>query len=394
VSDGADHDRVVELLGELVAFPTVTGESNLALIDRCRSLLEDVGATTTVTTDPSGTRANLFATIGQPVDGGVVLSGHTDVVPPGDLGWESPPFAIDVRSGRVHGRGTVDMKGFIACVLAVAPHAAAADVQRPLHVALTYDEEVGCRGAPRLLEELARTGPRPAAAIVGEPTMLGVITAHKGCFEYTTTITGREGHGSLPAEGVNAAEFGARYVARLLTLRDELADRAPPSSGFTPPETTLNVGRVDGGTARNVVAGRCTIEWEFRPVQASDASFVHAEVEALEAALTGQMQQVDPAAGIATVTEGAVDGLEDDPDSAALALCRRLLGEPTAEAVSFSTEAGLYQRAGIPATVCGPGSIAVAHQPNEYIELDQHDRCTEMLSRLVAELAVTHPART
>lgn len=384
-------DLVLELLEELVAFPTVTGESNLALIDRCRVLLEDAGATTTTTTDPSGTRANLFATIGPAIDGGVVLSGHTDVVPPGVDGWDSPPFSTDVRTGNVHGRGTVDMKGFIACVLAVAPEAAAADLRRPLHVALTYDEEVGCRGAPSLLAELARTGPRPAAAIVGEPTMLGVISAHKGCFEYTTTITGREGHGSLPAEGVNAAEYGARYVARLLELRDELAARAPAASVFTPPETTLNVGRIDAGTARNVVAGRCVIEWEFRPVQPSDVTVVEDAVAALESRLVAEMQQVDPTAGITTVVEGAVDGLEDDGESAALALCRRLLGDPTVDVVPFSTEAGLYQRAGIPAVVCGPGSIEVAHRPNEYVELEQLDGCLEMLERLVAELAAPDP---
>lgn len=381
------RDRALGLLEELVAFPTVTGEPNLALIDRCRVLLEEVGATTTTTTDPTGTRANLFATIGPAADGGVVLSGHTDVVPPGVDGWDSPAFSTDVRGGRVHGRGTVDMKGFIACVLAVAPAAAAAGLRRPLHVALTYDEEVGCRGAPSLLAELARTGPRPAAAIVGEPTMLGVISAHKGCFEYTTLITGREGHGSLPAEGVNAAEFGARYVARLLELRDELAVRAPADSVFTPPETTLNVGRIDAGTARNVVAGRCVIEWEFRPVQPGDATFVEGAVDALESRLVAEMQQIDPTAGITTVVEGAVDGLEDDGESAALALCRRLLGAPAVDVVPFSTEAGLYQRAGIPAVVCGPGSIEVAHRPNEYVEVEQLDRCLEMLGRLVTELA-------
>lgn len=381
------RDRALGLLEELVAFPTVTGEPNLALIDRCRVLLEEVGATTTTTTDPTGSRANLFATIGPATDGGVVLSGHTDVVPPGVDGWDSPPFSAEVRGGRVHGRGSVDMKGFVACVLAMAPEAAAAGLRRPLHVALTYDEEVGCRGAPSLLAELARTGPRPAAAIVGEPTMLGVISAHKGCFEYTTTITGREGHGSLPAEGVNAAEVGARYVARLLELRDELAARAPATSVFTPPETTLNVGRIDAGTARNVVAGRCIIEWEFRPVQPGDATVVQDAVAALEARLVAEMQQVDPATGITTVVEGAVDGLEDDGESAALALCRRLLGDPAVDVVPFSTEAGLYQRAGIPAVVCGPGSIEVAHRPNEYVELEQLDRCLEMLGRLVAELA-------
>lgn len=383
------RDRVLELLEELVAFPTVTGESNLALIDRCRVLLEEVGAATTTTTDPTGTRANLFATIGPATDGGVVLSGHTDVVPPGADGWDSPPFCIEVRADRVHGRGTVDMKGFIACVLAIAPEAAAVGLRRPLHVALTYDEEVGCRGAPHLLAELARTGPRPAAAIIGEPTMLGVTSAHKGCFEYTTTITGREGHGSLPAEGVNAAEFGARYVARLLELRADLAARAPADSVFTPPETTLNVGRVDGGTARNVVAGRCVIEWEFRPVQPGDTTVVEDAIEDLESRLVAEMQQVDPTAGITTVVEGAVDGLEADPGSAALALCRRLLDDPVIDVAPFSTEAGLFQRAGIPAVVCGPGSIEVAHQPNEYIELDQLDRCLEMLGRLVTELATT-----
>ena len=379
--------RALELLGELVAFPTVTGTSNLALIDRCRTLLEEVGAVTTTTTDPSGTRANLFATIGPAVDGGVVLSGHTDVVPADPGEWRSPPFTVDVRNGRVHGRGTVDMKGFIACVLALAPTAAAADLQQPLHIALTHDEEVGCRGAPLLLDELSRTGPQPSAAIIGEPTMLGVISAHKGCFEYTTTITGRAGHGSLPATGVNAAEYGARYVTRLLELREELAARAPDDSVFTPPETTLNVGRVDGGTARNVVAGHCVIEWEFRPVQASDAAFVQAAVAALEARLTAEMRRIDGDAGITTVTEGAVDGLADDPDSPALALCRRLLGDPATDVVSFSTEAGLFQRAGIPAVVCGPGSIEVAHRPDEFIGLEQLDRCLEMLGRLVDELA-------
>ncbi|MDX1448118.1 MAG: acetylornithine deacetylase, partial [Acidimicrobiia bacterium] len=320
-------------------------------------------------------------------DGGVVLSGHTDVVPADEDNWTGAPFLAMRREQRIYGRGAVDMKGFIACVLASAPALAAADLARPLHIALTFDEEVGCRGAPILVSELVRTGPMPAAAIIGEPTGMRIIDAHKGCYEYTTRITGLAGHGSVPAIGVNAVHYGARYVTRLMEIGRLLEDRVRPDSPYDPPFTTVNVGVVNGGTARNVVAGDCVIEWEMRPVTRADAEFALAGVAAIEEELTAEMRTVHPAAGIETQTEGAVDGLEKVEESAAVELCRRLVGDLPAEVVSFGTEAGIFQAAGIPAVVCGPGSIEVAHRPDEYIEISQLEACLHMLANLQSHLS-------
>ncbi|HSJ29657.1 MAG TPA: acetylornithine deacetylase, partial [Acidimicrobiia bacterium] len=352
------------ILGDLIGFPTVTSDSNLDLIAYCDARLRAAGAATTVTRHPSEEKANLLATIGPAVDGGVVLSGHTDVVPADEEAWTGAPFVAMRREQRIYGRGAVDMKGFIACVLAMAPRFAAADLRRPVHVALTFDEEVGCRGAPILVSDLLRTGPMPAAAIVGEPTEMAIIDAHKGCYEYTTTIAGLAGHGSAPAAGVNAVQMGARFVTRLMELGRLLESRAPVDSPYDPPQTTINVGTMNGGTARNVVAGECIVEWEMRPVRRSDADLVLAGVQAVEEELRAEMRSVHPGAGIVTHTEGAVDGLEKDPDSAAVRLARALLGDRPTSVVAFGTEAGIFQAAGIPAVVCGPGSIETAHRPD------------------------------
>lgn len=385
---GLPVDDTLEALSRLVAFPTVTGESNLDLIDHARARLREVGARTTVIHDEDRRRANLLATIGPDVDGGVLLSGHTDVVPVTDEGWTDPPFTATLRDGRVHGRGTVDMKGFIACVLAMAPRFAAADLAVPVQVALTFDEEVGCHGAPLLIAELARTGPRPSVAIVGEPTAMGIVGAHKGCYEHTTAIAGVEGHASAPDEAVNAIDYAVRYVARLMELRAELGRRAPADSPFRPPGTTISIGTIDGGIARNVVAGACSFDWEVRPVGRADADHVATAVAEFEAELRAEMQARDPASAVATTTVGAVGGLEMVLDSPAVALGRVVLDDPRAEvrAVSFGTEAGLYQQAGIPAIVCGPGSIEVAHRPDEYVTVEQLTRCLDALDRLADHL--------
>jgi acetylornithine deacetylase len=279
------------------------------------------------------------------------------------------------------------MKGFIACTLAMASTFAAAGLRRPVHVALTFDEEVGCRGAPILVSDLVRNGPMPAAAIVGEPTEMAIIDAHKGCYEYTTTIGGLAGHGSAPGLGVNAVQTAARYVSRLMDLGKLLEERAPAESPYEPPHTTINVGVVTGGTARNVVAGECAVEWEMRPVTKSDADFVLAGVEAVEQELLGEMRHVHPEASIVTHTEGAVDGLEKVPDSAAVALARELLGDQQTSVVSFGTEAGIFQAAGIPSVVCGPGSIETAHRPDEYVEISQLEACLDMLTALTTHLS-------
>jgi acetylornithine deacetylase len=269
----------------------------------------------------------------------------------------------------------------------MAPTFAAAPLLRPVHFALTFDEEVGCRGAPLLVAELLRTGPRPAAAIVGEPTEMRIIDAHKGCYEYTTRVVGLAGHGSAPDLGVNAVQIASRYVTRLLELGRALEERAPHASPYDPPHTTINVGTVSGGTARNVVAGECVIEWEMRPVTRADADFVFAGVRATERELESEMRSVHADAAIVTVTEGTVDGLEVDRDSAAVALARQLLGDQPTSVVSFGTEAGIYQAAGIPTVVCGPGSIEMAHRPDEYIEISQLEACLDMLSTLTTHLS-------
>jgi len=379
------RDDAIAILSDLIGFPTVTGASNLELIAYCQDRLEQVGAEIQLTHDADGQRANLLARVGPPVAGGVVLSGHTDVVPADPEGWTSPPFVATLRDGAIHGRGAVDMKGFIACVLAMAPRFAAANLARPVHIALTFDEEVGCVGAPLLIEQLL-TGPLPAAAIVGEPTELAIVEAHKGCYEYTTAFVGTEGHASSPRLGVNAVEYAARFVTALLELGEELRERVSTDSPFEPPEATLSVGRVEGGSARNVIAGTCTVEWEFRPVTRDDAAFTLDRVRGIEAALLEQMRAVHPAASIQTVTVGAVDGLERTPEDAATTLVQHLLDDPPRQVVPFGTEAGLYKQRGIPAVVCGPGSIAVAHQPDEHVTLGQLERCLAMLDRLIEHL--------
>ena len=269
-----DAERTLEAtvahLQELIGFPTVTSEANLALIDYAKRELERLGARTVLTHDADGGKANLFATIGPDVDGGVVLSGHTDVVPVSGQAWDTDPFTAHEADGRIFGRGSCDMKGFIAAALAKAPQFAAADLKRPVHFAFTYDEEIGCFGAPVMLAELTRSGPKPAVAIIGEPTGMRIIEGHKSGYEFTTEFVGLEGHASQPDNGVNAVEYAVRYIARLLELGDA-ARRQPGDDAFDPPWTTVNVGHIAGGIARNVIAKSCSVEWEIRSVTSSQA---------------------------------------------------------------------------------------------------------------------------
>lgn len=380
-------DHTISILGDLIAFPTVSSESNLDLIRYAGAHLEEHGAEVETYADATGTKANLFATLGPKVDGGIVLSGHTDVVPVADQEWNSDPFTMEQRDGRTYGRGACDMKGFIAAALATAPAVARADLKRPLHFAFTYDEEVGCLGARELMTEIAGAGIRPSIAIIGEPTEMRVIQGHKGCCEYTVEFTGLEGHGSLPDHGVNAVEYAVRYVARLMELREQLQGRSPKGSRFDPPWTTLQVGRLSGGVAHNVIPGSCTLDWEMRPVRKSDGDFVKSEIAAfVETSLRPAMQRVSPAADIVTHVVGEVDGLKPMPDSEAVRLVSELTGANTADVVSFGSEAGLFQNLGVSTVVCGPGSIEQAHKPDEYVALDQLEQCLRMLTRLLPKL--------
>ena len=377
------RDPAMLLLGDLVGFPTMTSESNLDLIEYAADHLRPHATDIRLTHDEDGLKANLLATIGPMVGGGVLLSGHTDVVPADEADWTGAPFVAMRREQRIYGRGTADMKGFIACALAMAPTFAGADLQRPIQIALTFDEEVGCRGAPTLIADLLANGPKPAAAIVGEPTEMAIITAHKGCYEYTTTITGVEGHGSQPDLGMNAVHQGARFIGRLIELSEALRGRAPAASPYDPPHTTISAGTIGGGSARNVLAGECVIEWEMRPISKTDADFALAEVASFE---KEAREAMGPDTALVTVREGEVDGLEHDPESPAMRLMQDLLDTKDTGVVPFGTEAGLYQMAGIPAVVCGPGSIEVAHQPDEHVGLDQLEACLDMMERLAGRL--------
>ncbi|MEX0957121.1 MAG: acetylornithine deacetylase [Rhizobiaceae bacterium] len=380
--------RTREILAELIGFPTVSADSNLELITYAATLLSEAGAALSMSRDETGEKANLFATLGPQIDGGIVLSGHTDVVPVDGQEWTSDPFTLAERGGLLYGRGACDMKGFIAACLAMAPAFAETELKRPLHFAFTYDEEIGCFGARALMDELARAEVRPAVAIIGEPTEMRVIEGHKGCYEYTTEFTGLEGHASEPDRGVNAVEYAARYIARLLDLGEQLKSRAPAGSRFEPPWTTLQVGRITGGAARNMIAGSCEVEWEMRPVQTSDSDFVKSDLsDFVDTILRPAMHAVSPDANIVTHTIGEVGGLQVATESEARAIVTELTGATEADVVAFGTEAGLFQAAGMSAVICGPGSIAQAHKPDEYIALDQLQACLDMLGKLKTRMS-------
>ena len=375
-------------LDKLIAFPTVSSESNMDLINYAANFFDDLGADVHLSHNPDGTKANLFASIGPRENGGVVLSGHTDVVPVEGQDWTSDPFSAVHKDDRVIGRGACDMKGFIACALASAPAFQALELTRPLHIALTYDEEVGCLGAPVMLNALADLGIRPNVAIIGEPTGMQIIEGHKGCYEYTTQIRGLEGHGSLPDAGVNAVESAVRIIHELLETGETLRQRAPVDSRFTPPWTTVSVGKIEGGIARNIIAKDCTFEWEIRPVQRSDSDLVWDRLHTLiDGSLLPEMQKRYEGAYIRTETAGEVDGLEPMSDSEATALVRELTGGNTTDVVSFGTEAGLFQNAGISTVVCGPGYIDQAHRPDEFVDVEQLNACLRMIERLKGKLS-------
>ncbi len=380
-------DDTKAILAELIAFPTVSSDSNLDLIAWCAGRLEALGARCEVSRDATGAKANLFATIGPDVDGGVVLSGHTDVVPVEGQEWSNDPFEAVERDGLIYGRGSCDMKGFIACALALAPRIAAADLKRPVHFALSYDEEVGCLGAPVMLKALAESGRRPGICIIGEPTSMRIIEGHKGCCEYTTRFSGLAGHSSAPGLGVSAVEYAVRYAGRLLELRRELVERTPSGSRFQPPESTMQLGGIRGGIAHNVIADQCALDWEVRPVVDADIDFVKREIGAYVAGtLLPAMRAIHPQASIETEVIGEVIGLEPVPESEACELVAELTGSNTREVVAFGTEAGLFQRLGISAVVCGPGSIGQAHKADEFVAVEQLGQCLEMIGGLVTRL--------
>lgn len=380
-------DQTTRILSDLIAFPTVSADSNLDMIAYLANRLEDCGAHVDVLSDETGRKANLFATLGPQRDGGIVLSGHSDVVPVTDQSWATDPFKMVERDGQIFGRGACDMKGFIAATVAMAPLFAQQVRDRPLHFAFTYDEETGCIGAGHLVQNLIERSIKPSLAIIGEPTSMRIVEGHKGCYEYSTHFQGLEGHGSAPDLGVNALEFATRYVMRLLDLRDELKLMAPNDSRFEPPWTTVNIGSLNGGHVHNVIAPKATVDWEMRPIQSSDADFVKEALKTYcDEVLLPSMHSVYPDAFIETEVIGEVEGLIPTNKNEALKIMSELTGANGADVVSFGTEAGLFQSLGMDVVVCGPGSIEQAHKADEFIAIDQLAQCIKMLERLGSKL--------
>ena len=378
----------ISLLGELIAFPTISETSNLEMIADLAQRLEECGAKVDVYHDDTGEKANVFATLGPETDGGIVLSGHTDVVPVADQDWSSDPFKMEERDELLYGRGSCDMKGFIAAAVAMAPRFAEAVQDRPLHFAFTYDEETGCFGARALVDSLAARGITPGVAIIGEPTSMRIIEGHKGCYEYSTHFHGLAGHGSSPDKGVNAVEYAARYISRMLELKDELRSRAPADSRYDPPWTTINTGGLHGGVAHNVIASAASLDWEMRPVQKTDADFVKQSLASYcEHTLLPAMRAISPDADIVTETIGEIQGLVPTDINEAKDIMMELTGANGADVVPFGTEAGIFQDYGMSAVVCGPGSIDQAHKADEYVPIDQLRQCLDMMDRLCAKLS-------
>lgn len=370
------------MLCDLVGFDTTSRNSNLPLIDHIADYLSGHGASIRLIPSADGTKANLFATIGPDIPGGVVLSGHSDVVPVDGQKWSTDPFTLMEADGRLYGRGSADMKGFIAAALAMTPRFTEMDLQRPIHFAFSYDEEVGCLGVGRLIDVVLSELPRPAAVIVGEPTSMQIASAHKGICAMTTTVRGREAHSSRPQDGVNAIEAAASLVSYLYRLCDELAatDR---DDRFEPPFTTFNLGQIAGGDALNIIARECLLNWEFRPIPGTDPAAIITRVEAwVEEELLPGMHATDPSCAIENICEFVVPPLDAPEGSVAEAIARKATGLNSTGTVAFVTEASLFADAGVPAIVCGPGDIAQAHQPDEFIEVAQLDACLGFLERI------------
>ncbi len=373
-----------EMLAKLIAFDTTSARSNRALIDFVRDYLAGHGIESRIIADDWQNKANLYASLGPNKAGGVVLSGHTDVVPVTDQPWSADPFTLREADGKLYGRGTCDMKGFIALALALVPEMQAAGLKRPIHIALSYDEELGCLGAPRMLADIKANLPLPEVAIVGEPMRLKLGNRHKGCYGFDLTITGRDGHSSATHRGVSAIAYAARAIAYLEDMAERFRREGPLDNGFDPPYTTFNVGEIGGGTAVNIIARHCKVAWEFRPIPAVDPRTVIAEVEAfLNGNLVPRMRERAPEAGIAMSEACVVPPLVPKPGSPAEALARRLTGANDTVGLAFGTEAGQFQEIGIDAIVCGPGSIEQAHQPDEFIELSQFAAGEAFLRRLI-----------
>jgi len=385
MAESATIKEAEDLLAKLVGFDTTSAKSNLDLIAFVQDYLDRNGVSSTLVPSADDQKASLHATIGDG-EGGIGLSGHSDCVPVEGQNWTSDPFTLTERDGKLYGRGTCDMKGFIACVLASVPLFKAHKLKEPIHIIISYDEEVGCAGVRPLLARLGEDLPRPRAVIVGEPTSMGVIDAHKRIDVYRTTVTGKEAHSSLPAIGVNAISAAAELIGELDRIAETIAT-TENDPRFEPPYSTVSVGVIDGGTAPNIVPKSCTFRWQVRSLPSAPPDEAPRALSAFaETALVPKMRKVAEDAGIETEGQTAVPAFTAAPQSDAVALAMALTGANRTRTVSYATEAGLFEQAGCPAVICGPGDIAQAHAADEFVSIAQLEACLKFLADLTGRL--------
>lgn len=386
----APADATIAEIAALIGFDTTSRDSNLPLIDHVVERLAAVGAEAVLVPNADGTKANLLATFPAAdgtVTGGVVLSAHTDVVPVDGQAWSSEPFVPEVRDGRLYARGSADMKSFLGVVVAKLPQIAQASLREPIHLALSYDEEVGCVGAVDLVDEIVRRGLAPRGCVVGEPTSMRIVRGHKSMNVFRVDVRGLAAHSSLTPQGVNAIAHAAELVRFVHGVADEMREHGPFDDAYVVPYTTVSVNRIDGGIAINTIPAECTVQFEFRALTTVDHEALverfRAECRRIEAA----MREQHPGASVELTTTAAAPGVDTPADAGIVAMAAAWGAEPSDAKVTYGTEAGLFAQAGIPTVVCGPGDIAQAHAPDEFIELEQIARCEAFVDRLLADLS-------
>ena len=379
--------ETLALINRLIAFDTTSRGSNLGLIEWARDYLKGYGIESRLTYDAAGNKANLFGTVQKGNEPGIVLSGHTDVVPVDGQNWSSDPFKATLKEGRIYGRGACDMKSYLAVILAMAPRFAAAPLRAPIHFALSYDEEVGCIGARGLLEDLVRNDISAAGAVIGEPTGMQPVIAHKGKRAYRCCVRGKEAHSALTPQGVNAIEYAARIITYIRHMAERMQACEPRDFGFDVPFTTLQTGVISGGTAGNIVPRECVFQFEFRYLPGADPDALEREIkDYAERVIAPEMQRTDPGTGISFETKAEIPGLDTAEQDEITSLAQALSRSKSASKVAYATEGGLFQRAGIPAIICGPGSIEQAHKPDEYVALEQVALCESFMERLLERM--------
>lgn len=397
-STGNYPNDSIDWLTRLIAFDTVSRHSNLALIDDVKAYCEQLGLTVDLTFNDAKNKANLFVTVpagkdADEINHGLVLSGHTDVVPVDGQDWTSEPFTATIRGDKLYGRGACDMKGFIACALTLLPQAVklsnVGQLRRPLHLALSFDEEVGCLGAPLLLADLKARGITPDYCIVGEPTNMAMVVAHKGIAVYRCRVHGKSAHSSLTAQGVNAISYASRLIGYVDELAQEISHRSDNDGLFDVPYSTLSVGTIQGGTATNIVPNLCEFTFDYRNLPHMTQDDILAPIAAKVAELSTQMQARAADTGIELLQEESVPAMTDNDSAELQALIIALTGDDTRHKVAYATEGGQFTNSGIPTIICGPGSIEQAHKADEYVALSEMVRCDEFLQKLLNSCAIS-----